>query len=78
MSVAFNVNDALSISYEQEESERTLVTNGAVFDIEAEAVQAAYTMGGMTLALSHGSIDNVSYTQSNDSKQTLVAVTMAF
>jgi hypothetical protein len=79
MSVAYNVNDALSISYEEEKSEATyILATTAQNDIKAKAIQAAYTMGGMTLAVSHGSIDNVSYTAANDSTETVVAITMAF
>ena len=78
MSVAYNVNDNLSLSYEVEKSERELITNAAEYDIEADAVQAAYTMGGMTLSVSHGKTNNVGYTQDNDSTQTLFAMAMAF
>lgn len=77
MSVAYNVNDNLSLSYEVEKSERELITNAAEYDIEADAVQAAYTMGGMTLSVSHGTTNNVGYTQNNDSTQTLFAMAMA-
>ena len=77
-SVAFNVNENLSVSYEMEKSERELIANATESDIEASAIQAAYTMGGMTLAVSHGKTDNVSYTANNDVEQTLFAVTMAF
>jgi len=77
-SVAFNVNDALSVSFEREESERMQFTRAAEFDIEAQAVQAAYTMGGMTVALSYGQTDNVGYAENVDVEQTLLAVTMAF
>mgnify|MGYP006131692769 FL=1 len=78
MSVAFNVNDQLSLSYEVEKSERELIVNAAENDIKAQAVQAAYTMGGMTLSVSHGNVDNASYTANNDTSQTLLAMTMAF
>jgi len=77
-SVAFNVNDNLSVSYEMEKSNRELIAQTTEYDIEASAIQAAYTMGGMTLAVSHGKTDNVSYTNNNDVEQTLFAVTMAF
>jgi len=79
-SVAYNVNDNLSISFEREESERELIADGSdnANKLQADAIQAAYTMGGMTLALSHGEIENAGYTRANDTKQTLVAVTMAF
>ena len=78
-SVAYNVNDALSLSYEIEKSSRELIAEAATnFDIKAQAVQAAYTMGGMTLALSHNKMDNRSYREDRDSKQTLFGVSMAF
>jgi len=78
MSVAFNVNDQLSISYEQEKSEQELIVNAVESDIKAQAVQAAYTTGGMTLSVSHGNTDNVNYVANNDVKQTLLAMTLAF
>ena len=78
MSVAYNVNDAISISYEVEKSERELITNAATNDIKAEAIQAAYTMGGMTVSVSHGTTENVGYTLNNDSTQTLFAMALAF
>ncbi len=77
-SVAFNVNDALSVSFEREESERKQFVRATEYDIEAQAVQAAYTMGGMTVALSYGQTDNVGYADGVDVEQTLLAVTMAF
>ena len=77
-SVAFNVNDALSVSFEREESERMQYVRAAEYDITAQAVQAAYTMGGMTVALSYGQTDNVGYADGVDVEQTLLAVTMAF
>jgi len=78
MSVAYNVNSDLSVSYEIEKSNRETIAAGTDFDIKASALQAAYTMGGMTLAISHGKTDNVNYTDANDAEQTLFAVTMAF
>ena len=78
MSVAYNVNDALSISYEVEKSERELIVNTTENDIKAEAIQAAYTMGGMTVSVSHGTTDNVGYALNDDSTQTLFAMALAF
>ena len=77
-SVAYNVNDALSVSYEREDSNQEVLVNAAEYDIKAEAVQAAYTMGGMTLSVSHGTTSNVGYAQANDTTQTLFAMNMAF
>ena len=76
-SIAFAASDALSVSYERETSERVNLNSSSV-EQESSAVQVAYTMGGMTLAVSHGSHDNVGYTDGENQDQTLVAVTMAF
>jgi len=78
MSVAYNVNSDLSVSYEIEKSNRELIVNATEYDIKSNAIQAAYTMGGMTMAISHGKTDNVGYTNADDAEQTLFAVTMAF
>tara|TARA_Y100000768_G_scaffold112041_1_gene82541 strand:- start:3738 stop:4799 length:1062 start_codon:yes stop_codon:yes gene_type:complete len=79
MSVAYAASDDLSISYEKETSEANYVLNTTA-DVEqvSKAIQVAYTMGGMTLALSQGSYDNNGYTDGNNADQTLLAVTMAF
>ena len=77
-SVAFNATENLSLSYELEKSSRELIANAAEYDLKASAIQAAYTMGGMTIAISHAQVDNASYTNNNDSTETLLGVTMAF
>ena len=78
MSVGYAVNENFSLSYEVEKSSRELIANAAEYDIKADAIQAAYTMGGMSLALSHGTTENVGYANNKDTTQTLIAVTMAF
>jgi hypothetical protein len=77
-SIAFNATENLSVSYEHEKSNRELIANATENDLKAKAIQAAYTMGGMTVALSHATVDNASYTANNDSTETLIAVSMAF
>ena len=77
-SIGFNVNENLSVSFEQEKSVREKIINAAQYDIKSKAVQAAYTVGGMTLALSHGSTDNAYYENNRNFDQTLLAVTIAF
>ena len=76
-SVAFAATDNLSVSYENETSEKKL-HNASSVEQESSAVQVAYSMGGMTVAVSHGSHDNVGYTDAENQDQTLFAVTMAF
>ena len=79
ISVAYAATDDLSISYEKEEDKKNMQRD-ATADVEQEStsIQVAYTMGGMTLAVAHGSYDNVGYTDGDEVDQMLFAVTMAF
>ena len=79
ISVAYAATDDLSISYEKEEDKKNMQRD-ATADVEQESssIQVAYTMGGMTLAVAHGSYDNVSYVDGDEVDQMLFAVTMAF
>ena len=76
-SIAFAASDDLSVSYERETSEANYVNDSST-EQESSAVQVAYTMGGMTLAVSHASHDNNAYVSGDNTDQTLFAVTMAF
>ena len=76
-SIAFAASDDLSVSYERETSEANKLDSTSV-EQESSAVQLAYTMGGMTIAVSHASHDNNSYVVGANVDQTLLAVTMAF
>ena len=76
-SIAFAASDDLSVSYERETSEANKLDDTSV-EQESSAVQVAYTMGGMTLAVSHASHDNNAYVTGDNTDQTLFAITMAF
>ena len=76
-SIAFAASDDLSVSYERETSEANKLDDSSI-EQESSAVQVAYTMGGMTLAVSHASHDNNGYVDGANTDQTLFAVTMAF
>ena len=73
------VNDNLSVSYGVEKSEATNVTNTTA-DVEMEVTQigAAYTMGGLTLAVSMNDYQNVSYITNKDTKSTAFYASVAF
>ena len=73
------INDDLSVSYGVEKSEANHM-NSATTDVEMEVTQiaAAYTTGGMTLAISMNDYENVSYTADKDVKSTVFNVSMAF
>ena len=79
-SIAYAVNDDLTISYESEKSEANYVLDStAAVEQKSTGVQLAYNMGGMTLAIARNSHDNPSYSTTNaDLDQTLIAITMAF
>tara|TARA_B100000963_G_scaffold360514_1_gene391676 strand:- start:3 stop:1088 length:1086 start_codon:yes stop_codon:yes gene_type:complete len=77
-SIGFNVNDNLSISYENETSNPTLSKATTTYEMESTGIQAAYTMGGMTLGVAMNDHENASYTQNKDVKDTVFTVEMAF
>ena len=85
-SVGFKVNDSLSISYTSEESDRKSKLKNSVSDaitradkkMEIDTIQAAYTMGGMTLSISNKEVDGDSYTTGAKVNETLLALAIAF
>ena len=79
MSIAYAINDDLSVSYEKETSEAHYLADTADVEQKSTGIQLAYNMGGMTVAIARNSHDNPSYsTTAADLDQTLLAVTMAF
>jgi len=77
-SIAYSVNDDISVSYELEKDEANWNNDANNTTQRSQAIQAAYTMGGMTIALSRGEIDDAGWVAAKEVKQTLIAVTMAF
>jgi hypothetical protein len=56
-----------------------MMRNGTgMVEIESDGVQAAYTMGGMTIAVAMNDHSNARYTDGMDVKDTVVSVAMAF
>ena len=79
VSIAFAVNDALSVSFSQEKSDKQFATSATVaYEQKTKSLQAAYTMGGMTLAVARTDYDNVGYASGITATENLFAVTMAF
>jgi hypothetical protein len=88
--VEFAVNDALSVSYMEEESEQK--TYGAAVDAAAGAspytkatitakskyIMAAYDIGGATLGITNVDTSNSAYVIGADRKLTIVSLAMAF
>jgi len=85
-SIGFKVNDSLSISYTNEESTRESKLKNTVSDaitradktMEIDTIQAAYTMGGMTLSISTKDVDGDSYVTNQKVSETLLALALAF
>ena len=59
--IVFAVNDDLSLSYGNYESEKN-ATSGANVTTKATSVQIAYSMGGASIRLAENDVDNGSYT----------------
>ena len=76
--ITFNVNDDLSVGYNNYESDQT--NSGGNVTTEAASFQVAYTMGGMSIRLAQASIDNAKYqtttTYQRDART--VSVSLAF
>jgi len=79
VSLAFAVNDALSVSYTTETGERIFQTGTTVaYDIDMNSIQAAYSLGGATLSLARADYDNVGYADGKDASDTIVAINFTF
>ena len=73
----------MSISYAEFESLRGLVegTSGIARPVTTvESIQAAYTVGGVSLTVAMNELDNGTYTtgSANDAESTLVLLSLAF
>jgi hypothetical protein len=86
ISLGVSANDDLSLSYMLERSEQTLTealvggsgqTDGQT-ESQIQTLQAAYTMGGMTLSVAAKSLEDISYTKGKDLNEFVTAVVMAF
>jgi len=79
MSIAYAVNDDLSVSYTNEDSEVNYQTSTTVgYDIEMDSIQIAYSLGGATLSIARTDYENIGYAQDADATDTIIAMTFAF
>ena len=85
--VEFAVNDALSVSYNEETSEATTdvaiaatASSGTKTTVESEmeSIQVAYIMGGATLGVHIVDVGNADYTTAKDEKKTQFTIAMDF
>ena len=78
--VSFSVNDDLSISFGEHESDRKSDTASVRNTLTAQSVQLAYSMGGASLKIAETSFDGANYlsTTAGDKDGTTIALTLAF
>ena len=87
MGIQFDVNDALSVSYNVDESDkvvRAAVAIGASAgtttktSMEQKSIQLAYTTGGATIGIAQMEVSNSDYTAGKDEAQSSVTLAIAF
>jgi outer membrane protein OmpU len=78
--VSFNVNDDLSVSYGEHESDQNNGDTASTITLNTESLQAAYSMGGATVKVAFSSVDNSGYSTAanNDYDATSIALSLAF
>ena len=85
-SLGFAVNDQLSVSYSEENSDKKQKAKAALSntttrsdtEMEIVTIDVAYTIGGATLGISNSEITNDGYTAGDETTETIVALTLAF
>jgi len=85
--IEFAINDALSVSYNEETSERTTsnaIAAGAssrtktTVESEMEVMQVAYILGGATVGLHIVDVGNADYTAAKEERKTVFTLAMDF
>jgi len=72
--IAYNVNENLSISYGERETDIT----GTALDEEISGIAATYTMGGMALKFHANEVENLAGAAASKDEHTEISVTFAF
>jgi len=75
--IAFNVNDNLSLSYANFESEEVMGTTGGQ-TLDMDSLQLAYNMGGATLKFANTDASDVKYAAGAEMEVNTVALALAF
>ena len=79
VSIAYAVNDDLSVSYTSETSQNDYRLNTQTeYDIEMDSIQVAYSLGGATLSVARTDYENIGYANGVDATETIIALTFAF
>ena len=79
MSIAFNVNDNLTVSYATlEDNKEADSGNANTVDVDIDSIQAAYTMGSMAVKVQNTSTDNPNFVNNTESEHTEINVSFSF
>ena len=78
MSIAFAVNDELSVSWGELEDTKEASSANAAVTAEMTAFQVAYTMGSMGIKLKHTDTDNGYHSSNTSAENTEIAVSFSF
>ena len=79
LSVAFNVNDSLTVSYGSIEDNKEADSNDAnTVDVDIDSIQAAYTMGSMAVKIQNTQTDNPNFVNNTESEHTEINVSFSF
>ena len=79
ISIAYAVNDDLSVSYTSETSQNDYrLATQTEYDIEMDSIQVAYSLGGATLSVARTDYENIGYANGVDATETIIALTFAF
>ena len=79
MSIAFNVNDNLTVSYATLEDNKEADSNdNNTVDVDIDSIQAAYTMGSMAVKIQNTSTDNPNFVNNTESEHTEINVSFSF
>ena len=79
MSIAFNVNDNLTISYgTHEDNKEADSANANTVDVDIDSIQAAYTMGSMAVKVQNTQTDNPNFVNNSESDSTEINVSFSF
>ncbi len=85
--IQFDVNDQISVSYNQDESEKNTraavaATKSAgtktVIAMEQETLQLAYTVGGATIGIADVEVTNADYTAGKEETQSVISLAISF
>ena len=87
LGIQFDVNDAVSVSWNVDESDqntRAAVAAGStagtktVVGMEQETLQLAYTVGGATIGIADIEVTNADYTAGKEENQTVISLGISF